>query len=239
VNGVYRRERENSGKPVSVDFRELEAELRKTVKTVLDGSLYDDPVFSQTPQEKRRLNDLAFSGDGEPSISPAFYEAMQIAVKVHREMCPESVKIVLITNATTFHRAKVLETLELMMRHNGEIWAKLDAGTPDQYNRINRSAVPYSVVLENLEMVSRKFPIVIQSIFLRENGVSPTEEEVAAYIRRLKQITQSGGKINRVQIYTVARLTLESWVQPLSETELNAISHQVATETGLAVETFC
>ena len=49
------------------------------------------------------------------------------------------VKLVVITNATLFHRPRVIEALRFLDDHNGEIWAKLEAGTESYYRQIERT----------------------------------------------------------------------------------------------------
>ena len=44
-------------------------ELRSTLDLVLWGRIYDTPKFRDVPPQLRRLNDIAFSGDGEPTTS--------------------------------------------------------------------------------------------------------------------------------------------------------------------------
>ena len=44
--------------------------LTATVELVSSGRIYDDPRFADTPAALRRLNDIAFSGDGEPTTYP-------------------------------------------------------------------------------------------------------------------------------------------------------------------------
>src|SRR5262249_14470688 len=50
---------------VAVD--QLLAELEATLDLVGSGAIYEDENFSGTPASLRRLNDIAFSGDGEPT----------------------------------------------------------------------------------------------------------------------------------------------------------------------------
>lgn len=238
VNGAYRTERETQKGSLEIDLALLQDELEKTVAAVTSGTLYELPKFANIPGEKRRLNDIAFSGDGEPTISPSFHAAMKIAVKTHQALCPESVKIVLITNATTLHVPKVVETLDLMMRNHGEIWAKLDAGSEEQYRRVNRSKVPFTQILQNLATISRRYPIVIQSIFLNENGVPPSEKQIDNYRERLCEILNQGGQIDRVQLYTIARSTIENWVSALTSEQMDAIAAHVGEMTKLKTEIF-
>ncbi|MDR0338617.1 MAG: radical SAM protein [Planctomycetaceae bacterium] len=218
----------------SVDPNLVELELRELVGMVNDGSLFRDTWLSRTPPEKRILRDIAFSGDGEPTLSLQFSETVRRVAAVRRELCAESTKIVLITNASTFHVESVRNTLATLLDDNGEIWAKLDAGTPNYFRTISRSKVPYEKILTNLTEFSKTNPIVIQSCFALLYDKEPDDEEIRQYTKRLKLMDQ----IKKVQIYTVARRTPESWVLPLSDEQLDKISETVRKLTGLQVDSF-
>ncbi len=138
------------------------------------------------------MNDIAFSGDGEPTSFSNFdtIVADVAAVKVRRGL--GSVKLVLITNASLLHRPRVRQALETLDRHQGEIWAKLDAGTESYYRRISRAAIPLERILRNLGAAARVRPLVIQSLFLRQNGAGPPPSEIAAYADRLREHPRPG-----------------------------------------------
>ena len=217
-----------------VPMDHLEAELRQLVGSVNDGTLFDEPWFAQTPPDKRALKDIAFSGDGEPTLSPQFAEAVRLVANIRKELCADSVKIVLITNATTLHRAPVRLALEEMLQHNGEIWAKLDAGTPDFFQTVSRSKVSFQTICDNLVNFTQDFPMVIQTCLLALHGQGPSAEEVRHYAERLNAL----GKVLSVQIYTVARNTPEDWATPLENSQLDDIADTVRQRTGLEVHTF-
>ncbi|MDR1963726.1 MAG: radical SAM protein [Planctomycetaceae bacterium] len=217
-----------------IDLDRLESELRELIGMVNDGSLFRDNWLSCTPTEKRVLRDIAFSGDGEPTLSLQFSEAVHRVAAIRRELCPESTKIVLITNGTTLRVESVCDTLKTLLANNGEIWAKLDAGTPDYFRTISRSTIQYEKILANLIEFSKKHPIVIQSCFLLLHGKEPDNEEIRHYAERLKLLDQ----VQRVQIYTVARNTPEPWVLPLSNEQLDVITETVRAITGLQVDSF-
>src|SRR5437764_15166689 len=48
-----------------VDVPRLVDELRDMLQVVQSGELFDNERFRNTPEHLRRLNDIAFSGDGE------------------------------------------------------------------------------------------------------------------------------------------------------------------------------
>jgi wyosine [tRNA(Phe)-imidazoG37] synthetase (radical SAM superfamily) len=236
----------------------LLSELRATLELVRSGDIYETPKFRNVPPELRRLNDIAFSGDGEPTTYKNFDEIIEACATVKQETerrsveletgsgeshlnshsairTPQSaIKMVLITNASMFHRPHVRRGLETLDRNNGEIWAKLEAGTEDYYKLIERTPIPFRQILDNITEAARVRPIVIQSLFMRVNGEPPSAAELEAFCDRLNEITSAGGQLKLVQVYTVARRPAESCVTPLSDEEVDAIVTLVRERTGLA-----
>lgn len=221
-----------------VELDLLLEELEATLQLVASRELFEDPQFATVPLELRRLNDIAFSGDGEPTTYRNFDEIIARAADVKRRLGLDAVKLVLITNASMFHRPAVQRGLELLDENNGEIWAKLDAGTDAYYQLIERTKIPFQQVLDNITAAARLRPIVIQSLFLRVHGEPPDAAEIDAYIARLNDVRRAGGSIRLVQVYTVARPPAESFVSPLSTAEVDAIADRVRREANLPAEAF-
>src|SRR5262245_54188815 len=111
-----------------VELDRLLAEIDDTLELVTSGHLYEGEQFASVPQPLRRLNDIAFSGDGEPTTYRNFDEIIGKVAEIKARRGLDDVKLVLITNASMFHRPAVQRGLELLDRNNGEVWAKLDAG---------------------------------------------------------------------------------------------------------------
>jgi wyosine [tRNA(Phe)-imidazoG37] synthetase (radical SAM superfamily) len=126
-----------------------------------------------------------------------------------------------------------------MDKHNGEVWVKLDAGTERYYRQVNRSHLEFSRILDNIALVARERPTVIQSMFMRLHREPPSVAELQSYCERLNEITRAGGKIKLVQVYTIMRKPLEWWTEPLSDAELDTISGMIHQRTTLPVQTFC
>lgn len=211
----------------SVDITLLEAELRALIEDAQSGVLFNHPNFSDIPNHLKRINDIAFSGDGEPTTYPQFGEAIHMAAQIKKDLDLPEVKIVAITNATRFHRPNVLAALEEMQQNNGEIWAKLDAGTAEYYDLVERTKVSFDQVVENLHLAAQHWPIVIQSLFMRINNEPPTEQEIDAYCNVLSDIQQKGGTLKGIQVYTVARQPAESFVGPLKNEAVDHIANRV------------
>src|SRR5579872_5621594 len=167
-------DRATPGLDRDVDVPRLLDELEAMLDLVLSGELFTTERFAQTPPALRRLNDIAFSGDGEPTTCPEFAQLVNAVVDIKRRRGLDDVKIVVITNATMFHRPTVRDALAVLAANGGEIWAKLDAGTETYYHRVERTTIPLARVLENITTVARSQPLVIQSLFLKLDGEGPS-----------------------------------------------------------------
>jgi len=221
-----------------VDMNRLREELEDMLDLVTTGKLFDTERFRETPPALRRLNDIAFSGDGEPTTFPKFFEAVQMAAAVKALWKLPEVKLVLITNATMFQKPKVQAALALLTSNNGEIWAKLEAGREAYYLQVDRTTIPFQRVLDNIREEARRAPLVIQAMFLRIHEQPPPEAELQAFCERLNEIVQAGGQIKLVQVYTVARVPAETYVSPLSRMEVDQIVEMVQLRTKLPAEAF-
>jgi len=221
-------------------------ELKTTLELVTSGVIYDTEKFRDVPLHLRRLNDIAFSGDGEPTTYKNFDKIIERCALVKRgaelrigdrpsalRPPPSALKMVLITNASMFHRPHVQRGLKILDENNGEIWAKLEAGTDEYYHLIDRTPIPFRQILDNITAAARVRPIVIQSLFMRVNGEPPSLQELEAFCDRLNEITAAGGQLKLVQIYTIARRPAESYVTPLTDAEVDAIVNLVVKRTSL------
>jgi wyosine [tRNA(Phe)-imidazoG37] synthetase (radical SAM superfamily) len=204
------------------------------------GELWDEPEFKSLPEAKRRVADIAFSGDGEPTTFKNFFDVVRecVAVKERVWIGLEVPKVVIITNATGLDRPDVKHAFEFLDAHHGEIWAKLDAGTADYFKRIDATDFPFSKVLANIVECAKVRPTVIQSCFMRVEHIGPSYDEISAFVQRLNEFTHAGGRIQRVQVYTVARNPALPIVSSLTDTEVDAIASRVRAETGLAAESY-
>ncbi|WP_146448500.1 radical SAM protein [Bythopirellula polymerisocia] len=221
-----------------VELDALVAELREVLAFVKSGEIYESSKFRETPAELRRFNDIAFSGDGEPTTYRNFDTIISTCADLKRELGLDDVKMVLITNASMFHRPHVERGLAILDANQGEIWAKLDAGTSEYYHKIERTSIPFERILKNITAAARVRPLVIQSLFMRVAGEGPSQRELVAYCDRLGEIVAAGGEIRLVQVYTVARRPAEDFVAPLADTDVDAIAQLVQERVGLPTAAF-
>ncbi len=227
------------------DLAGAEEELRAMLKIVSSGELAKHAPFNSVPAGLLRLNDIALSGDAEPTTLSNFSETIAMIARVK----PQGVKIVLITDAGGLDRADVKRGLKIMDANDGEVWAKLDAGTEEYFKLINRTKIPFARILRNIAGCAKDRPVVIQSLFLKVRGVGPSADEIGAYCQRLREIgninpARSGIKL--VQVYTLARKAMTvvdgvpAWqiVSALTDAEVEAITERVRREAGLPAESF-
>jgi len=105
------------GAAPAVDMEVLEKELRGFLYELLHG----DFMQSRVPEGARRINDIALSGNGEPTSSAEFVRVIELLSRVRHEMgLPDTVKTVLITNGSLLYRNEVQQGLRDMAKINGE-----------------------------------------------------------------------------------------------------------------------
>ncbi len=220
-----------------LDVEAMASELRKTLAFVRAGRLRERPWYRALPDELLELRHVALSGDGEPTLSPRFAEALQAIVHVRALSGFPFFKLVLLTNATGRDLPQVQQGLKHFTRSD-EVWAKLDGGTQAYVNKVNRPSVPLDKILSNILMLGRQRPLVVQSLFPAIHGEEPPLEEIEQYGRRLMELRKGGAQISLVQIYSATRPSPNSESGHLPLKVLSRIAHTVRQTTGLSAEVF-
>jgi wyosine [tRNA(Phe)-imidazoG37] synthetase (radical SAM superfamily) len=225
-------DRTTPGGAARVETDRLRWELETTLAQAVSGTAWERPPFDTTAPELRRVSDVAFAGDGEPTLAAGFPEAARLAREVRDALAP-GVPLRLLTNATLLHAPRVGEALASF----DALWCKLDAGSEDYFRIVDGTGVPLQRVLENLLLVSRERPIVIQSLFFAFDDRGPGDGEIAAWASRLRALRAAGGQIDHVQVYTVARRPADPRVAALPPARLEAIAARARAE-GVRAEVY-
>ena len=235
---VYCEVHRNGGPPEGpLDVEVMAAELKKMLVFVRGGRLRERLWYRTLPDELLQLRHVALSGDGEPTLSPSFAEALRAVVHVRALSGFPFFKIVLLTNATELDMPQVQQGLK-RLTPSDEVWAKLDGGTQAYVNKVNRSAVPLEKILSNILLLGRQRPVVIQSLFPAISGEEPPLEEIEAYSHRLRDLKNAGAQISLVQIYSATRPSPNSQSGHLPLKVLSRIAHIVRQTSGLTAEVF-
>lgn len=209
----------------NVDVDILLLELQHLFELITSGSLWDIAPFDTAKKEFRRINDIAFAGDGEPTTCPQFEEVV-IGVGKMIQKYNFDVRYHLLTNATLFHTKRIQRALDVFCNdYKGEIWAKLDAGSEAWFQRVDGTKFPFQRILDNIELAAVKYQnqTVLQCMFHRFGDEVPNETEIELWANRIVSVLEKGGKIRLVQVYTVARKPADESVLPLRKEFLEMI----------------
>lgn len=219
------------GSAPPVDMALLEAELR----TFLSELMHGDFMQNRVPEGARRINDIALSGNGEPTSATEFAEVIALITRVRRELSlPETVKTVLITNGSLLHRAEVQQGLREMARIQGEVWLKLDRGSEAGMLRINDTHARIDQVRDKLIAAIDACPTWLQTCWFALDGEAPTRQDEDDY---LDFVTGLPG-LRGVLLYGLARPSLQPEAPRLSALPaktLEAFAGRIA-QLGLPVK---
>jgi histidinol dehydrogenase len=171
---------------------QMEEDLRRAIEAAKER---DAPVM-----------DICFSGNGEPSLSAWFPEALEAAARIRAEKSPSS-ELVLITNGAGLLQPDIF-TLLRDAAPTLNIWLKLDAGTPQWYQKMNRCVIPFDDLLTKIKEFVSRAPVTIQTMLCEIEGHAPSEEEALAWEALVLELYAAGKEkrcLRKVQIYGKAR----------------------------------
>jgi wyosine [tRNA(Phe)-imidazoG37] synthetase (radical SAM superfamily) len=172
-----------------------------------------------------RVDTITFSGNGEPTLHPAFPKIAAAVAELRDEIAP-NVKLALFSNATTAHLESVREALPLFDLP----MLKLDAGDPHTLAAINRPApeVRWERIVAGLRQVPN---LVIQSVLIDGDVSNVKGAAFEAWVDALAQL-----KPARVQVYSTDYPVPESGVERVLPYELKRIAEIVEECTGLQID---
>lgn len=198
------------GGPPPVDLDQLENELQRLLHDITQG----DFLVKQAPPEARRLVDVAFSGNGEPTSSPEFADAVERVGRLLRRFAlPDDVKVRLITNGSLMHRPMVQRGIAEIGALNGEVWFKLDQATETGIERINGIRLAPEKIRESLLRCAALAPTWIQTCYFAVDGKEMEETDRQSYLDFAASVKD---KIKGVHLYGLARPSLQPDAQRLS-----------------------
>lgn len=229
--------RDVPGRDPDLDVAVMEAELELTLKRAYQGKLREVPLYRNLPDDLLEVRHVALSGDGEPTLCRHFAEAVHAVVHVRARGQFPFFKMVLITNGTWLDLPVVQHSLKSFTKQD-ELWLKLDAGTQEYLNQVNRAGVTLEKILSNILAVGRQRPVVIQSLFHSHAGQEPPDAEIEQYALRLKELKDQGAQIPLVQIYSATRPPSRLPCEHLPLKTLSRIAQTVRAVAGLNAEVF-
>ena len=201
------------GTAPEINLAQLEAELRALLADILHG----DFMQTRVPEGARRLNDIALSGNGEPTSAQAFPQVIELIGQVMTELdLIGKIKLVLITNGSLIDRPRVRDGLAKMAGLNGEVWFKFDSATASGMRAINQTRISPDKQFERLKLAAGLCPTWLQTCVFARDGTPPDEAEQAAYLAAVARIKQHNIPVQGVLLYGLARPSLQPQASHLS-----------------------
>ena len=189
-----------------IDLIKFEAELRAFLQEILHG----DFMHAQVAPEARRINDIALSGNGEPTSAREFEQVIELIGNVKADYdLPAALKLVLITNGSLIDRSGVQLGLRRMSELNGEVWFKLDSVTREGRQSINNTRMSLRQMRENLRVAASLCPTWLQTCVFQIDGVPPARAESDAYLKFLEEFLREGTPLKGVLLYGLARPSMQ------------------------------
>lgn len=201
------------GTAPEIDLTQLEAELRAMLGDILHG----DFMQTRVPEGARRLNDIALSGNGEPTSAKVFPQVIELIGRVMADFdLHGKIKLVLITNGSLADRPRVLDGIRQMAALNGEVWFKFDSATASGMRAINQTRISPAKQFERLDAVARLCPTWLQTCLFALDGAPPSADEQAAYLAAVARISEQHIPVQGVLLYGLARPSMQPQAPRLS-----------------------
>ncbi|MCA9669536.1 MAG: radical SAM protein [Myxococcales bacterium] len=215
------------GAAPELDLPELARELDAMLAQILDG----DFLERRAPEGFRRLNDVALSGNGEPTSSHQIDAVVDIIARAFEaRSLVGAVNVVVISNGSLVLRPEVLRALDGVGTLGGELWFKLDSATRDGRRRLNDTGWDPDKVRASMAAVAARCRLRVQTMALAYDGAPPPDEERAAYVDFLRSVRDDGTAIHDVLLYGLARPSLQPEaprLSALSAAQLEAFAAEI------------
>lgn len=212
------------GNAPAIDLKQLENELHDFLVMVTTS----DWLAQNAPEGARVLQDIAFSGNGEPTSAREFGRVVEIVGRVLKS-CDllGKIKIRLITNGSLMHRKTVQDAVFALAAINGEVWFKIDRATVGGMAAVNHIEGNLAGVKRRLLACAARCPTWIQTCWFALDDMAPTDEELAAYLAFVHEVKT---EIAGVHLYGVARQSMQpeaGRLTALSEPELQSVGEKI------------
>ncbi|MCQ2177616.1 MAG: radical SAM protein [Bacteroidales bacterium] len=160
------------------------------------------------------IDSITFSGDGEPTLNPAFPQMVDITLELRDRFFPQAAVSVL-SNATTAGRPEIFRAL---CKVDNAIM-KIDAADNGSVRLVNRPVAGYDLeqVISSLEAFKGNF--ILQTMFLRGGGFDSSDtgnlQGWMSIVRRLHP--------RRIMVYTIDRPAPMSGLEKFTEEQMRAM----------------
>ena len=176
-------------------------------------------------RENKEIDNITFSGNGEPTLHPLFEELVDIARRLRERYSPEA-RLGVLSNSSTVSVENVFRALAKL---DFKIM-KFDAGSLETFRILDRpcKGVDYRDILNALQSLET---VTLQTMFVSGKIQNIGDREIGQWMERVDEIRP----IN-AQIYSLHRPPAESFLEEVPVGKLREIAVQTEDTTGVPVE---
>lgn len=170
-------------------------------------------------EEGVSIDSITFSGDGEPTLNPAFPAIIDLTLALRDQFFPQA-RVSVLTNATRVHLDPVFEAL----RKVDNPILKLDAPTDEQVALVNQPVGRYHVADVVKAMARFEGDFVLQTLFLKGPGWE-SAQWVDGWMDIVRQL-----KPREIMVYTIDRETPMKGLQKYTADEMRRMVQPLIDE---------
>ncbi len=177
-------------------------------------------------KERKNIDYVTFSGNGEPTLHPNFIEIVNETIKLRDDISP-GIPLAILSNsskASDTHIRKVLEKLDVCIM-------KLDAGDENTFKKINR---PHNVSLrEIINGLKHLKSFILQCVMVDGKCQNVGEKAIKNWIDVVSII-----KPKEIQIYSTDRPVAMEGVEKVGKIRLSEIAREIEEKTGIITRVY-
>lgn len=183
------------------------------------------PTIERALLKPHTLDHVTFSGKGEPTLHPDFFEIVSEVTKLVKKYKP-GVKVALFSNSSTLYRRDVVEAMKITDRP----FLKLDAGNAEVFYKINQPTIDinFNEMVNHLEGIQN---LIIQTAFISGYPSNTLEDQIQDWIKVVKKINPQ-----EVQLYRIYRPAWHPNVYAYNK--LEELAKKIRDKTELAINLF-
>jgi wyosine [tRNA(Phe)-imidazoG37] synthetase (radical SAM superfamily) len=188
-----------------------------------------DVIWSleQVLKQDTHLDQITFSGNGEPTMHPEFPDMVEWAIQLRNRFMPKA-KVAVLSNGTMLGNADVRTACDKLDR----CVIKVDCGRAETFLRYNRPAkgITLESVLDGAKQLKRFYT---ETLLTAGRGGNSNPDERAAWTEIIKEL-----KPVEAHIYSIDRPPAVGTLKLVSREMMNKWAREATDTTGVTVKAF-